>query len=134
MAILWRYQDCMASKILQWQHDSELLNNGEAACDGNAMAIWRRRGSVALMTILQWRRDGKLSRMERVTACDVDGNGKLFDNEERDCLQWRLYGDLKAAWRARYCNGNVRANSSTMERLLAMAMLWLFGGGVAVWR
>ncbi len=71
--------------------------------------------------------------MERVTACDVNANGELLNNEERDCLQWRLYGNLKAAWQARYCNGDVTANSSMMERLLAMAMLWLFGGGVVVW-
>jgi len=74
------------------------------------------------------------STMERANACNVNANGKLLDDEERDCLRWQLYGDLKAGWRARYCNGNVTANFSTMERLLAMAMLWLFGGGVAVWR
>jgi hypothetical protein len=72
--------------------------------------------------------------MDRVTACNVGANGKLFDDEERDCLQWQLYGNLKVAWQARYCNGDVTANSSTMERLLAMAMLWLLEGGVAVWR
>jgi hypothetical protein len=76
---------------------------------------------------------GNYSTMERVTACNVDANGKLLDDEERDCLRWQLYGNVKAVWQARYCNGNVTANSSTMERLLAMAMLWLFGGSVAVW-
>ncbi len=60
MAILWRSQGGVASKILQWQRDGKLLDNGEAACDGNAMAIWRRCGGVALMMILQWRRDGEL--------------------------------------------------------------------------
>ncbi len=70
MAILWQSQGGMASKILQWQRDGELLNNGEAACDDDAMAIWRQRGGVALMTILQWQ-----------------GDGKLLNNGESDCLR-----------------------------------------------
>ncbi len=70
MANLWQCQGGMGSKILQWQCDSKLLDNGEAACDGNAMAIWRRRGDVGLTTILQWQR-----------------NGKLLNNGQSDCLQ-----------------------------------------------
>jgi hypothetical protein len=31
-------------------------------CDGNAMVNWRRRGGVALTTILHGRRDGKLNK------------------------------------------------------------------------
>ncbi len=54
MAILWQSQVGMVSKILQWQQDGKLLDNGEAACNGNAMAIWRRHGGVALPMILQW--------------------------------------------------------------------------------
>ncbi len=72
MAILWQSQGSVASKILQWQRDSELLNNGEAACDGNAMAFWRQHGGVALTAILQWQ-----------------GDGKLLNNGKSDCLRWR---------------------------------------------
>ncbi len=68
--------------------------------------------------------------MERVTACNGNANGELLNNGG---LRWQFYGDLKVVWQARNCNGNVTANSLTMERLLAMAMLWLFGGGMAVW-
>jgi hypothetical protein len=71
--------------------------------------------------------------MERVTACNINAKGNLLDNEESDCLQCQLYGNLNAAWQARYRNDDVTANSLKMERLLVMAMLWLFGGGMAVW-
>jgi hypothetical protein len=60
MAILWQSQGGVVSKILQWQRDSKLLDDGEAACNDNAMAIWRWRGGVALTTLLQWQRDGEL--------------------------------------------------------------------------
>ena len=72
MVILWQSQGGMAIKILQWQHDSKLLDDGEAACNGDAMAFWRRRGGVALTTILQWQ-----------------GDGKILNNGESDCLQWQ---------------------------------------------
>ncbi len=72
MAILWQSQGGVASKILQWQRDGKLLDDGEAACDGNAMAFWRRHGGVALMTILQWQ-----------------GDGEILNNGESDCLQWQ---------------------------------------------
>ena len=39
MAILWQSQGGMASKILQWRHDGKLLDNGDTACDGNAMVF-----------------------------------------------------------------------------------------------
>ncbi len=69
MAFLWQSQGGVASKILQWQYDSELLDDGEAACNGNAMAFWRQHGSVALTMILQWQ-----------------GDGKILNNGESDCL------------------------------------------------
>jgi hypothetical protein len=72
MAILWQSQGGVASKILQWRRDGKLLDDGEAACDGNAMAFWRRRGGGALMTILQWR-----------------GDSEILNNGESNCLQWQ---------------------------------------------
>jgi hypothetical protein len=72
MAILWQSQGGMASKILQWRRDGELLEDGEAVCNGNAMAFWRQRGGVALKMILQWQ-----------------GDGEILNNGESDCLQWR---------------------------------------------
>ncbi len=72
MAILWQSQGGVASKILQWRRDGKLLDNGEADCDGNAMAFWRRRGNVALTMIMQWQ-----------------GDGKILNIGESDCLQWQ---------------------------------------------
>ncbi len=72
MAILWQFQGGVASKILQWWCDSKLLDDGEAVCNGNAMAIWRRHGGVTLTTILQWQ-----------------GDRKILNNEESDCLRWQ---------------------------------------------
>jgi hypothetical protein len=47
---------------------------------GSQIGWWH--GGVALTAILQWQRDGK-----------------LFDDGERDCLQWQCYRELEAAWR-----------------------------------
>ncbi len=72
MAILWQSQGGVVSKILQWRRDVKLLDNTEAACNGNSMAIWRRRGGVALTTILQWQH-----------------GGELLNSGESDCLQYQ---------------------------------------------
>ncbi len=82
MAIIWQSQGSVVSKILQWQCDGKLLNDGETACDANAMAIWTQRGGVALTTIPHKQRDGE-----------------LLNNGQSDCLQWQCYGKLEAVWR-----------------------------------
>ncbi len=97
---------------------NSLMMERETACNGNVTENSMQHGSVALTANLQWQRDSE-----------------LLNNAGRDCLQWQMANlwQSQGSVASKILNGNMTANSLTMERLLAMAMLWSFGGDMVVW-
>ncbi len=64
-------------------------------CVGNLNQCWVLRWDGLLDSQMEWRHGGVALTAILQWQCD----GKLFDDGERDCLQWQFYGELEAAWR-----------------------------------
>ncbi len=116
----WEWRDCLqwqcygffggGMAVRRWQRYciSNVMANSSTmdrvtACNGNAMANWRWRGSVALMTILHGQCDGKLTKKFSLSPEWCNLNHIMFPGQKYDpTATYQIFWQLKIAMHDQY--------------------------------